>query len=397
MAVRSVMVGPLAPLAVDLRRTLAGKGYSLRSAAELMLLVGRLSRWLESRGFTADDLTAAAVEEFFHARRAEGCRKWRSSRCLMPLLEFLRITPDDTVGGLPVDDLLARYRDYLRTERALTPGAVGQYLRFAVVFLSWPPLRQGSGLADLTAGQVTTFVMASCRQLNASQAKLMVTALRSLLRFLHVTGRLTTGLVDAVPSVPGWRKVRLPQTVAADQITAILAGCDQRSALGRRDYAVILLMARLGLRAGEVAGLQLADVDWQAGQLSVRGKGNRLDVLPIPVDVGQALASYVQYGRPRTPVSDSLFVRAVAPFGPMHTGTITSLVHRACRRAGITPFGPHRLRHAVACTLLAEGASLEEIGQLLRHTDQTTTALYAKVDLARLSTLAMPCPQGAVR
>ncbi len=352
MAVRSVMVGPLAPLAVDLRKTLAGKGYSLRSAAELMLLVGRLSSWLQDRGHTTDDLTAAMIDEFFQARRAEGYCKWRSSRCLAPVLEFLRITPDDTVGGRPVDDMLAQYRDYLRTERALAAGTVGQYLRFAVVFLSWPPL-QGAGLADLTAGQVTTFVMTSCRQLNASQAKLMVTTLRSLLRFLHVSGRLATGLVDAVPSVPGWRKVRLPQMVATDQITAILEGCDQRSAVGRRDYAVILLMSRLGLRAGEVAGLQLADVDWQAGQLSVRGKGNRSDAMPIPVDVGQALVDYVQYGRPRTPVSSSLFVRSVAPFGPIHTGTITSLVHRACRRAAVTAFGSHRLRHAVACNLLA--------------------------------------------
>jgi site-specific recombinase XerD len=391
------MVGPLVPLAVDLRKTLADKGYSLRSAAELMLLVGRLSRWLEGQGLAVDEVTAAVVEEFFRARRAEGCRKWRSSRCLAPLLEFLRITPGDAVGGLPVDGLLVQYRDYLRSERALRPGTVGQYLRFAAAFLSWPPLMQGPGLADLTAGQVTAFVMTSCRQRSASQAKLMVTALRSLLRFLHVGGYVTASLTDAVPSVPGWPKARLPQAVRADQITAILSRCDTRSALGRRDYAVILLMARLGLRAGEVAALRVTDVDWRAGQLSVRGKGNRLDDLPMPVDVGQALADYIQYARPRTPVSESLFVRAVAPFGPMHTGTITSLVHRACGRAGITPFGPHRLRHAVACALLAEGASLEEIGQLLRQRDQTTTAVYAKVDLARLSGLAMPCPQGAFR
>lgn len=395
MPARSVMVGPLVPFAIDLRKTLASKGYSLRSATELMLLVGRLSRWLEDRRLTANDLTASVIDEFFQARRAEGYCKWRSSRCLAPLLEFLRITPDDTIAGQPVSDLLARYRDYLRSERALTPGTVSQYLRFGAEFLSWPHI--GQDLAELTAGQVTNFVMSSAGRRSAKQAKLMVTALRSLLRYLHVGGYVSVSLAGAVPKVPGWRNVLIPQAVRADQITAILDGCDRRSALGRRDYAVILLMSRLGLRAGEVAGLRLADVEWQAGLLTLRGKGNRFDSMPIPVEVGQALADYVQYGRPRTPVSDSLFVRAVAPFGRIHTGTIASLVHRACRRASITPFGPHRLRHAVACNLLAEGASLEEIGQLLRHTDQTTTALYAKVDVARLSTVAMPCPQGALR
>jgi site-specific recombinase XerD len=156
-------------------------------------------------------------------------------------------------------------------------------------------------------------------------------------------------------------------------------------------------MARLGLRAGEVGVLQLSDVDWQAGLVTVRGKGNRLDVLPLPVDVGEAMADYLQHGRPRTPARPHLFVCAVAPFGPLHTNTIISIVHRACRRAGIPAFGPHRLRHAVACGLLAEGASLEEIGQLLRHSDQATTSQYAKVDLARLGGLAVPCPIRAVR
>jgi len=389
------MDGPLAPFATDLRRALAGSGYSFRSTGELMRLAAQLSRWLDSRSLTADELTAAVAGEFFQARRADGCRRWLTSRSLGPLLECLRIAPADTVGGIPVEGLLAQYRDYLRSERGLADSTVSQYLRHAAAFISRAPA--GSALAGLTAGQVTEFVMAWCRQRNASQAKMMVTALRSLLRFLHVSGQLTTSLTGAVPSVPGWRKVRLPQPVNAGQIATVLAGCDRRSALGCRDYAVILLMARLGLRAGEVAAVQVTDVDWRAGQLTARGKGNRLDALPLPADVGGALADYLQYARPRAPASASLFIRAVAPFGPMRTGTITGLVHRACKRAGVTPFGPHRLRHAVACSLLAQGASLEEIGQLLRHSEQSTTSQYARVDLARLGELAMPCPIGAVR
>src|SRR5260221_3276465 len=258
------MDGPLAPFATDLRRELAGRGYSLRSAGELMRLAARLSRWLDSRGLTADDLTAAVVEEFFRARRADGCRRRLTSRSLAPLLECLRIPPADTAGGILVEGLLAQYRDYLRSERGLAASTVSQYLRHAAAFISQAP--PGFDLAQLTARQITGFVMTWCRHRNASQAKMMVTALRSLLRFLHVSGHLTTSLTDAVPSVPGCRKVRLPRPLHAGQIAAVLAGCDRRSALGCRDYAVILLMARLGLRAGEGAAAQISDVDCGTGQ-----------------------------------------------------------------------------------------------------------------------------------
>jgi integrase/recombinase XerD len=212
-----------------------------------------------------------------------------------------------------------------------------------------------------------------------------------------VTGRVNVPLVDAVPSVPGWRRVRLPQMVGAEQVARLLTGCDRSSPAGLRDHAVIVLMARLGLRAGEVGTAQVSDVDWQAGLVTVRGKGNRLDVLPLPVDVGEAMADYLQHARPRTPARPHLFVCAIAPFGPLHTNTIISIVHWACRQAGIPAFGPHRLRHAVACDLLAGGASLEEIGQLLRRCEEATTSQYAKVDIARLAGLVMPCPIGAVR
>jgi len=389
------MSGPLAPRAGDLRRQLADKGYSVRSAAELMRLVARLSCWLEARGLAAGEMTAQVIEEFFTARRAEGARKWLTARSLAPLMEHLEIVSADTVGGVPVEGLLAQYREFLRSERGLATSTVGQYLRCAATFLSWPPAAAGPGPSRLTAQQVTVFVMSWSQQHSASQARMMVNALRSLLRFLHVNGTVTTSLVDAVPSVPGWGRVRAPRGVRAEEISAVLTSCDRLSALGRRDYAIILLLARLGLRAGEVAAVRIADVDWRAGELTVRGKGNRLDVLPLPVDVGQALADYVQHARPRTPADAFLFVRAVAPFGAMHPGTINAVVHRACKRANVPAFGPHRLRHAVATALLAQRASLEEIGQLLRQCDQTTTAVYAKADLARLSELAMPCPQAS--
>ena len=393
------MSGPLAPLVSDLREALARKGYTPRSIRDHLYVVSWLSRYLESKGVAADALTAVVVEEFFWQRKAQGYLKWLTWRSALVLLEVLRIERTDGVlaAAGAWQTVVASYRDYLLAERGLAAGSVAQYLRHAQVFLSGLPTPTEAGLAGLSAAQVTTFVMTWCPGRGAADAKTMVTALRSLLRFLYVTGRVNTSLVDAVPSVPGWRRVHLPQMVGADQVAQLLAGCDRSGPGGLRDYAVIVLMARLGLRAGEVGVLHLSDVDWQAGTVTVRGKGNRLDVLPLPVDVGEALADYVQHGRPRAPARPYLFVGAIAPYGPLRTNTVISIVRRACRRAGIAPFGPHRLRHAVACDLLAEGASLEEIGQLLRHREQATTSQYAKVDLARLGGLVLPCPIGAVR
>jgi integrase/recombinase XerD len=361
--------------------------------------VSWLSRWLEARGLTVDGLSVAAVEEFFRLRKAQGRLKWLTWRSVSVLLGCLGIDRaiDGVAPAAPCEALVASYRDYSLAERGLAAGTVAQYLRRARVFLSWLPSPIDAGLAGLSAAQVTTFVMVCCPGHGAADAKMMVTALQSLLRFLHVTGRVNVPLVDAVPSVPGWRRVRLPQMVGAEQVARLLTGCDRSSPAGLRDHAVIVLMARLGLCAGEVGAVQLSDVDWQAGLVTVHGKGNRLDVLPLTVDVGEAMTDFLQHGRPRTPVRPHLFVCAIAPFGQLHTNTIISIVRRACRRAGIPAFGPHRLRHAVACDLLAAGASLEEIGQLLRHCEEATTSQYAKVNLARLDGLVMPCPIGAVR
>jgi site-specific recombinase XerD len=391
--------GPLAPLVDDLREGLACRGYTPRSVRDHLYVVSWLSGWLEARGLAADDLTAAVVEEFFRLRKAQGRLKWLTWRSASVLLGCLGIEwpVDGLAAATPCEALVVSYRDYLLAERGLAAGTAAQYLRRARVFLSWLPTPIEAGLAGLSAEQVTTFIMVWCPGHGAADAKMMVTALRSLLRFLYVTGRVSVPLVDAVPSVPGWRRLRLPQVVGADQVARLLAGCDRSGPSGLRDFAVIVLMARLGLRAGEVGVLRLSDVDWQAGLMTVRGKGNRLDVLPLPVDVGEAMADYLQHGRPRTPARPHLFVCAIAPFGPLHTNTVISIVHRACRRAGIPSFGPHRLRHAVACDLLAEGASLEEIGQLLRHSEEATTSQYAKVDLVRLGGLVLPCPIGAVR
>jgi integrase/recombinase XerD len=228
-------------------------------------------------------------------------------------------------------------------------------------------------------------------------AKAVVTALRSLLRFLHTAGHIPHPLVWAVPSVPGWKLTTLPRAVSPEQVGAVLAGCDRAGAHGRRDYAIVLLLARLGLRAGEVSAIELDDLDWRAGEITVRGKGGRREVLPLPVAVGEALVDYLRYGRPPRCPTRRLFVTTRAPFTALATGSVFAVVARACRRAGVAPFGPHRLRHALACELLRHGASLAEVGQVLRHSDERTTAVYAKVDQDALRALARPCPTGATR
>jgi integrase len=214
--------------------------------------------------------------------------------------------------------------------------------------------------------------------------------LRSCLRFLHVAGLIEAPLVWAVPSVADLRDRTLPRGLEPAAVRKLLASCDRRRTIGRRDYAIVLLLSRLGLRRGEVAAMQLEDIDWRAGELLIRGKGPRQDVLPLPVDVGEALVSYLRR-RPRCE-SRALFVRMTAPLQELAPHTIGWIVREACTRAGLPRVGAHRLRHTAATEMLRQGASLAEIGQVLRHREQKTTAIYAKVDRRALRALARPWP-----
>lgn len=217
--------------------------------------------------------------------------------------------------------------------------------------------------------------------------------LRPLLRYLHVTGLIETPLVWAVPGVADLRDRSLSRGVEPQVVARLLASCDRRRTVGRRDYAILLLLVRLGLRAGEVAAIHLDDLDWRAGEILVRGKRDRQDRLPLPVDVGQALVSYLQR-RDRSEFRP-VFLRMHAPAGALTRIGVCGVVHDACVRAGVPPVGAHQLRHTAATAMLREGASLSEIAQVLRHREIKTTAQYAKVDRARLRPLAMPWPGGA--
>jgi site-specific recombinase XerD len=399
---RIVVQGPLAPFGDGLRANLAGRGYALDTIVDHVHLLADLSGWLSEQGMAAADFTAQAAEVFLRARRTAGHRIGVTDRVLAPTLEYLRglqVVPQPGPRA-PVtfqEALLVEYRRYLERERGLAASTITHYLRYARVFLAWLPGSVDS-LSGLSAGRVTGYVMERAQRREGLPPDMVtLPALRSLLRFLHVSGYVPDLLVDAVPSGrshPG--RFGLPRAASGDGIRAVLASCDRDSAVGRRDYAIVLSLTRLALRGGEVARLELGDVGWRAGEVTIRGKGGRVDVLPLPSDVGEAWAAYLLHARPKT-TSATLFVTMVAPFAGLATSSVTQVLSRACARAGVARFGPHRIRHAVACGLLNSGASMQEIGQLLRHAHERTTAIYAKVDQARLAELAMPCPQGAAR
>jgi site-specific recombinase XerD len=343
-------------------------------------------------------LTDDVVERFLAERRAAGHRDYVTARATAPLLRYLRglgVAPPS--GGpraavTPTEVLLERFGEYLAVERGVTAETVGGYVHAVRPFLAEFGHDGELDLRGLNAAQVTGFVVARCPRQTRGAARMTVTALRSLLAFLHLDGRIERSLVGAVPSAASWRLSDLPRALEPDQVRRLLASCDRATVTGRRDFAILILLVRLGLRAGEVAGLRLNDVDWRAGEVIVVGKGRRAERLPLPVDVGEALAAYLTDGRPATAQDRCVFVRAKAPHHGLTSGGITQVVVSAARRAELGQIHAHRLRHTAATEMLRAGAPLVEIGQVLRHRTPLTTAIYAKVDREQLRELARPWP-----
>lgn len=391
--------GPLAVHAHGFAEELARQGYKVTGAKGQLFLAAHLSRWLAQRDLKLTALAAPeVVEEYFSERRAAGYTNYRTMKALVPLLVYLRgrgvLAPPPVVEFAPAQALLERYRAYLVGERGLAATTARGYIDAVRSFVTARVIDAEDDLAGLSATQVTAFVVATCPGQTRGSARMTVTALRSLLAFLYVEGVVGESLAAAVPTAASWRLSGLPKGLARGELVRLLAAPDRRRSVGRRDFAVLMLLARLGLRAGEVAALELDDVDWGAGELTVRGKGNRHERLPLPDEVGQALVAYLQRGRPATAQGRQLFVRVRAPHGPMTTAAVSHVVLAAGKRAGLGTVRAHRLRHTAATQLLAAGASLVEIGQLLRHRSQLSTTIYAKVDTEALRSLARPWPGG---
>lgn len=388
--------GPLAEYAAGFAEFLAGLGYAPGSVRLQVHLVAQLSRWLDAEGVDVGGLTELVVERFLAARRARVERLFRSRQALEPLMGYLRargVLPAPVAVTLsPVDELLERYRRYLLVERVLRVESARVYVTAIRPFVESFQVDGRLELERVTAAEVSAFVLTEATRRQGTSIRSVATALRSLLGFLHVAGVLERSLTGAVPGVGAWRAAGLPRPLERGELRRLLACCDRRTAIGRRDFAIVVLMGRLGLRCGEIAGLTLDDIDWRAGELVIYGKGRRDDRLPLPVDVGLALVGYLRRGRPPSALGRAVFVRVLAPHRAMGSRAVSRVVAAAAERAGLGAIRAHRLRHTAATELLRAGASLPEVGQVLRHRRLLSTAIYAKVDEPALRQLARPWP-----
>jgi site-specific recombinase XerD len=400
MSKRSVVrvAGPLAPYATGWANELKSRGYTALSVEGHLRLMAHASRWLAAGGLEAGAFTLERTEEFSADRKAAGYSSLHTVRAVEPLREYLEaqgvlLPPPAHEPGNADERLLDRYRSYLVCERSLVEQVVAKWMHSAAQFLADHP-GLADGAIEVGMAEVSAFCVRELASQNGSSARNSAAALRSFLRFLHVEGVIAAPLAQAVPAVANRKGAGLPRGVPPTTISQLLVSCDRRTRLGRRDYAILLLLTRLGLRAGEVARMALEDIDWRNGELVVHGKGNRDQRLPLPVDVGAAVAGYLQKGRQRCDTR-KVFLRAIAPTIGLSPGGITWVVYSACERACVPKFGAHRLRHSAATEMLRAGASLVEVGQILRHANVGTTAIYAKVDFGSLRPLAPFWPGSA--
>lgn len=391
--------GPLGPYLDAFVAKLEDLGYTRHTVRVQCCAVRDLGRWLTQRGLELADLGDERVTEYLRDRRRRGRFMAQGGRVIRLLVEHLQ--QEGIVGTSqreyvesPLDRVVGRFSAHLETERGLEQATINNYVPYARRFLAerfaGKPLR----LAQLATSDVSGFVVRWAHSQSPGRAKLMVTSLRSFFRFLLANGEIDVDLAVAVPSVADWRQTTVPKHLSKEEVESVLATCDRRTTHGRRNYALLLLLARLGLRAGEVVALELDDIDWRAGEVMVRGKGSFHDRMPLLADVGAAIADYLR-DRPRCSTR-RVFVRARAPYRGFHDSTaVATIVKRALARAGLKPptRGAHLLRHSLATGMLRAGASMAEVGQVLRHRSPNTTEIYAKVDVHALRSLAQPWPR----
>ncbi len=387
--------GSLLDYAPGFRCYLSELGYSVGVVNKHLYLLTHLSRWLEMEGVSFCELTDSKIEEFFSIRRIQGKSKLRTPRSLEPLITYLGelgVTLKPPILTKPLDVFIERYHSYLTSQRGLAEGTAHFYMYVARLLASVRPCPTEIEWTSLCAQDVTEFSARVCRGRSISSVRQVVSALRCLLRYLRLEGFTELHLDQAVLSVAG-RSPSLPRGISSGEVTALLDSCDRETAIGRRDYAILLLLCRFGIRDGEVIGLKLDDIDWKAAEIVINGKGGRRDRLPLPTDVGTALADYLKYARPHA-TSRFVFLRQPAPIREIgETGAIRAVLERACLRAGISYVNPHRLRHTVATEMLLSGVSLRDIGQVLGHRGEATTANYARVDIDRLRIIARCWPE----
>lgn len=394
--------GPLAGHIDLLAGRLAAYGFSRVHSRIQLRLVGHFNRWLDQKRITPEQLDEHVIERY---RRYLLPRKNVRSEdvcSLVRLLDILReqgITPPCNIEAVPTarEIVLENYRCYLHEERGLAQETVRNALPFVDRLLAQKYPRQNFDFAALKAEDITTFVRKQAAELGSVQAKHMVTALRGFFRYLRHLGYIDTDLARCVPCVPEYSLSTVPKCLPGGSVEKILRSIDVSTSQGRRDHAILLLLARLGLRTCEVVRLELEDIDWEVSEITIRGKGGRWSKLPLAPDVGHALVSYLQHDRPHCSTR-RLFVTQRAPITGLSTGcAIVKTVTRALKRTGISSErkGGYLFRYTLATEMLGRGASLREIGEVLRHRKAGTTWIYAKVDFGALRNLAQPWPGGA--
>jgi integrase/recombinase XerD len=389
------------PLESNLRTfaaSLLESGYRKRTIQDKMYLLSALGWWFGRSKRVVSQLDEQLVEVFAkHKRRMHRAdlttlQQFVDHLRKLDVIPHRKLVPEQS----PLADILNAYGQYLRSERGLIPGTIREYQSYARKFLVERFQRSTLTLKAVKARDIFDFVLRHCRSLSIKRAQLMTTAFRSFFRFLFQKGEIGTDLAASVPGVPDWRQATVPKYLTTEEVRRVLGACNRQTPSGRRDYAILLLLARLGLRAGEVVSLQLDDIDWRAGEILVRGKGLHRDRMPLPDDVGKALASYLRRDRPACQTR-RVFVRMNAPHrGFAACATLPTIVRYAIERANLHPpsKGAHILRHSLATSMLRSGATMGEIGEVLRHRNLNTTEIYAKVDFDGLRSLAHPWPAG---
>lgn len=390
--------GPLSPQVMVYTQQLRDDGYKIQSGQLQLRMLAHFSGWLESHRVGVEDVDSSVVERYVRSKRRAGKLRKGDTAALARILHMLRSGQNETPSSPPTARQIAlvQFQQYLRQERGLSEATIAHYTPVVSTFVTeYSP----TGIPDfrqISANDIAEFVQRQAERITTKSAPIVVTALRSFLRHLLYRGAIDTNLAACVPTIATWSLSNVPKYLAADQIQRVLDACDRETASGKRDYAILLLLARLGLRAGEVVALTLDDIDWETGVITVRGKGKRVTQMPSPVEVGAAIADYIRQTRPACS-SRRVFIREKAPLvGFANSIAICSLVNRALKRARIESAyrGSHLFRHSLATEMLRQGASLPEIGDLLRHRRPDTTAIYAKVDLVSLRSIALPWPGG---
>ena len=393
--------GPLASHIDGFVAQLVSKGYAQESVLSKCKMLADLNRWLERRQLSVAALDEGRLRQFQAARRRRSKARRGDPATCQQFLAYLRDRDDiaalaQWIDSTPVACLTRDFKEFLQSERGLSRSTVVSYLPVVRSFLDERFGRKALRLEQLRSQDVHGFILRQIHRVSRTHGKRCISALRSFLRFLLLRGAIQTDLASTLPGVASWRLSHLPKSLSPEEVECVLSGCDRSAPSGKRDYAILLLLARLGLRGGEVLAMTLEDLDWECAEIVVRGKGQRLERLPLPKDVGAALACYLCDVRPAC-TTRRVFIRMQAPQQALAQTAICCIVRRALRRAGLDPAskGAHLLRHSLATNLLRCGASLGEIGQLLRHRQPTTTQIYAKVDIAALRGIAQPWPRGA--